>query len=215
MLREYFNGKADIWDEEVAEKDTSKLVRMAGRLDLEPGAVILDVGTGTGVFLPYLLESIGTNGKVVAIDIAEEMLARAKAKELGRNIEYLQADIDDTPLDGEMFDSIVCYSSVPHIQDKLKALAEMKRVMKGGGRLLICHTSSRAHINEIHSQIPEVAGDTVPDGDEMRSILSAAGFDRIKIEEDTESYLASAERPRDERQLLFPVVLPHPGLLPG
>jgi len=195
MLREYFNGKADIWDENVAEKDTAKLTQMAERLELEPGSVVLDVGTGTGVFLPYLLKSIGEKGKVVALDVAEDMLAEARVKKPGRNVEYLLADITDIPLYGEMFDSIVCYSSFPHFQDKPKALTEMKRVMKSGGRLFICHTSSRAHINEIHSQIPEVKDDTLPDGDEMRLLMSGAGYTGIKIEENNESYFASAEKP--------------------
>ncbi|MBA7600041.1 2-methoxy-6-polyprenyl-1,4-benzoquinol methylase [subsurface metagenome] len=123
------------------------------------------------------------------------MLRKARAKGFGGNIEYLQADITEIPLGDEIFDSVVCYSSFPHFQDKLRALTEIHRVMKGGGSLLVCHTSSRRHINEIHSQIPVVENDVLPDGNEMQLLLSAAGFSEIKIADDSESYLASAERP--------------------
>ncbi|UCD09824.1 MAG: class I SAM-dependent methyltransferase, partial [Dehalococcoidales bacterium] len=108
MLREYFNSRADVWDENIAEKDTNKLTRMAERLELKSGSDILDVGTGTGIFLPYLLKNIGESGKIVAIDLAEEMLAKARAKFPVNNVEYLHADIMDIPIYEEMFDSVVC-----------------------------------------------------------------------------------------------------------
>ncbi|UCH42318.1 MAG: methyltransferase domain-containing protein, partial [Dehalococcoidales bacterium] len=82
MIRAYFNERADIWDETVAEKDTAKLERMAARLNLKPGFKILDVGTGTGVFLPFIFNKIGQDGQVIAIDIADEMLLKAKVKGL-------------------------------------------------------------------------------------------------------------------------------------
>ncbi len=195
MLREYFNSKADIWDDNIAEKDTNKLTRMAERLEIQPNSVILDVGTGTGVLLPYLLKNIGNNGKIIALDLAEEMLAKARAKYPGENIEFLQADIMDIPIYEEMFDSVVCYSSFPHFRDKYKALTEMKRVMKVTGRIFICHTSSRDHINGIHTTLPGMENDLLPDPDEMQLLFSDAGFTVIKIEEDTESYLAVGEKP--------------------
>ena len=195
MIKAYFNEKAAIWDEVVAEKDTVKLEKMAERLNIKRGSTILDVGTGTGVFLPFLLSKVGKNGRIVALDFAEEMLKQAQAKGFDGNIDYLCTDVTDIPLDDETFDVVVCYSSFPHFQDKLKALTEINRVIKSGGRLLICHTSSRATINEIHHQIAVVENDTIPDGDEMQLMLSAAGFTEIKIEDKSDSYLASAEKP--------------------
>ena len=110
------------------------------------------------------------------------------------NIEFLHADVMDIPIYEETFDSVVCYSCFPHFQDKYKAVAEIKRVMKPGGRICICHTSSRDHINGIHSIHPGMENDLPPAPDEMRSLLSDAGFNVIKIEEDSESYLAVGEK---------------------
>jgi len=195
MIRAYFNQKAGTWDETVAKKDTAKLDRMAKRLKIKPGSTVLDVGTGTGVFIPFLLREIGKGGRIVALDLAEKMLRRARAKGFNGNIDYLCADVTDIPLRSEIFDIIVCHSSFPHFQDKPRALAEMNRVIKGGGRLLICHTSSRARINETHRQIPAVENDIIPDEGEMQIILLRAGFIEIKIG-DGESYLASARKPK-------------------
>ena len=194
IIREYFNQKASIWDESIAEKDTAKLERMARRLNIKPGSFVLDVGTGTGIFLPFLLKEIGTAGRIIALDFANEMVLSAKAKGFDGNIDYLHADVVDIPVGDGIFDAIVCYSSFPHFQDKPKAFAEMSRVIKSGGRLLICHTSSRATINEIHRQIPLVHHDTIPDADEMQSMLSLAGFTEIRIEDSSDSYLASARK---------------------
>jgi len=124
------------------------------------------------------------------------MLLKARAKGLVANVDYLCADIMEIPLADRVFDAVVCYSSFPHFQDKPKAFAEMLRVIKPGGSLIICHTSSRAHINEIHSQIPDVRHDILPAGDEMQLMLSAAGFSDIAIEDNSDTYLARAAKSR-------------------
>jgi ubiquinone/menaquinone biosynthesis C-methylase UbiE len=195
MSRAYFNEQADIWDETVAEKDTKKLERMAKRLNIKAGSIVLDVGTGTGVFLPFLLRVVGRSGRIVALDFAERMLKKAHAKGFNRGITYLQAEVSHIPARPESFDAIVCYSSFPHFPDKFKTLGELRRVIKNGGQLLICHTASRTQINAIHRQVPAVKDDTLPDETEMRGMLMAVGFTSIRIEDRSDSYLASAEKP--------------------
>lgn len=194
MPRSYFNEKASIWDETIAEKDATKLERMAQRLKIKPGSTVLDVGTGTGVFAPFLLRKAGNSGRLLALDVAEEMLKRARAKRFDGNIYFLQASVTNLPLPEEVFDTVVCYSSFPHFRDKPRALTEANRVLKKGGRLFICHTSSRTTINEIHQQIHALTNDTIPDQNEMRTTLSAAGFANIEIFDDRDNYLAAATK---------------------
>jgi ubiquinone/menaquinone biosynthesis C-methylase UbiE len=192
MIKTYFNGKAATWDEIAAEKDRSKLQQMAARLDIKQGSVVLDVGTGTGVFLPLLIQSVGSGGKILALDIAEEMLRRARAKGFKGAVAFMNADAAHIPLPEASVDSVVCYSSFPHFQDKPKALMEIYRVVKSGGRLYICHTSCREAINGLHNGIPEVAHDVIPEAWAMRAMLSAAGFVDIEIEDNHENYLCRA-----------------------
>jgi len=192
MIRAFFNERAAIWDEAIAEKDAAKLEGMANRLDIKAGSTVLDVGTGTGIFVPFLLQKIGPTGCLVAIDIAEQMLTVARTKIFALNTEHLQTDVVNLPFASEVFDIVVCYSSFPHFHDKQKALVEIARVLKRSGALFICHTSSRSAINNIHSGMPAVQNDLLPGADEMHQMLSMAGFLNIRIEDNEDSYLAAA-----------------------
>jgi ubiquinone/menaquinone biosynthesis C-methylase UbiE len=195
MSRAYFNQRAEIWDETVAEKDSRKLQEMSWRLNIRPGSSLLDVGTGTGIFLPFLLSQIGRHGWIIALDFAEKMLRKARAKGFRGDIGYLLANVSNIPLHDEVFDVTVCYSSFPHFPDKAQVLVEIKRVLKPGGQLFICHTSSRAKINEIHRQSPPVKNDLLPDEAEMQLLLREAGFTEITIADASDSYFCQARKP--------------------
>jgi ubiquinone/menaquinone biosynthesis C-methylase UbiE len=194
MLRTFFNERATIWDQTIAEKDSDKLEKMACRLEIKVGSSLLDVGTGTGVMVPYLLRRIGMTGRLVALDFAEEMLKISKSKGFFETIDLLHADISLLPLSENTFDTVVCYSSFPHFHDKPKALAEIHRVVRNRGWLYICHTSSRFKINSIHTASPVLKNDLLPDAEEMLGMLSMAGFGCVKIEDENDHYLACAQK---------------------
>ena len=194
MSKDFFNSRAATWDEQVAEKDVSKLKAMAARLDIKAGATVLDVGTGTGIFVPYLLEKIGREGKLVCLDFAEEMLKIARAKGFKGNVSYLCADIENNHLADESFDAVVCYSVFPHFNDKVKALKEIYRLLKKDGKLFICHTSSRQAINEIHRSLPAVCNHLFPENEDTHRMLSEAGFKEIRISDGEDDYLVSARK---------------------
>lgn len=195
MCREFFNSRAAIWDERVAEKDVSRLKAMAERLDIKAGSNILDVGTGTGIFIPFLIEKIGPDGSLVCLDYAEEMLKIARAKGNKGNISYVCSSLENCRLADNTFDSVVCYSVFPHFQDKPKAVREIYRLLKSEGKLFICHTSSRSQINEIHRSIPEVCDHILPDNSDVHRMLSDAGFEDICILDGKDDYLATARKP--------------------
>jgi len=194
VSKDFFNSRAATWDEKVAEKDVHKLNDMAARLDISPGDSVLDVGTGTGVFVPFLLRKIGREGNLTCLDYSEEMLKIARAKGFKGNIRYLCAEIENNRLNGESFDAVVCYSVFPHFANKPKALKEINRLLKKGGRLYICHTSSRQAINDIHRSTPEVCDHVFPENEETRRMLLEAGFDNVIISEGKADYLASARK---------------------
>ena len=194
MLRDYFNKQAEIWDKTASETDSAKLAKLAAQIELNPGDVVLDVGTGTGVFLPYIMQRIGTQGHIYALDIAEKMLAKAQQKYLQNNIKFICGSVEEIPLSANTCNSVICYSSFPHFRDKQQALHEMKRVLKKGGLLFIGHTSSREHINHIHSHHEVTVHDLLPDAVEMTQLLSSTGFIGVKVAETPDSYVAMGRK---------------------
>jgi ubiquinone/menaquinone biosynthesis C-methylase UbiE len=193
LSKDFFNTRAAAWDDTAAEKDTIKLQALADRLDIKPGAAVLDAGTGTGVFVPFLLEKIGPGGSLVCLDFAEEMLKVTRQKKFKGNITYLCADIVETFLPGASFDAVVCYSVFPHFNQPM-ALKEIYRLLKPEGWVFIAHTSSREFINHVHGKIPEVRGHLLPESKEMRRMLMDAGFAGISIVEGENDYLAQARK---------------------
>jgi ubiquinone/menaquinone biosynthesis C-methylase UbiE len=108
--------------------------RLVERLGLREGAHVLDVGCGTGRLAHWIAERVGPNGAVSGIDPLEERIQIARSRGGVARFEVGRAE-DLRAFDDASFD-FVCMSSVFHwVDDKTKALAEVRRVLRPGGRL--------------------------------------------------------------------------------
>jgi ubiquinone/menaquinone biosynthesis C-methylase UbiE len=108
--------------------------RLVERLGVKEGARVLDVGCGTGRLAQWIAERVGTNGVVTGIDPLEERIHIARSRGSAVRFEVGQAE-DLRAFEDSSFD-IVCMSSVFHwVADKAKALSEVRRVLRPGGRL--------------------------------------------------------------------------------
>jgi ubiquinone/menaquinone biosynthesis C-methylase UbiE len=193
--REYFNQLAGKWDRMTSEETRSRLPELIQDLRIKSGDTVLDVGGGTGILLPLLCKVAGNKSKIISLDIAEEMLKQARNTSYPSSIHYVHADVVAIPLASETLDLVICYSCFPHFPDKPKALAEMARVLRSCGRLVICHTASRHEINELHESIGDVIGkDFIPDEATMRDMLTASGLKTIEVRDEAHRYLAIAAK---------------------
>jgi len=191
--RAYFNEKAVIWDQVMEHKPHEKLKEIFRNLEFEPGSTVLDVGTGTGVMLPLLKEIVGPSGRIIAFDLAEEMLSLAKMKNGEENIDYIQGDITAYPFKDNTFDVVICNSCFPHFLDQAASVSEMARILKPGGRAVICHLSSREELNTMHHSLGGVVGnDLLPDKNEMMFMFKQAGFSAINIDDLDDRYILTA-----------------------
>ena len=96
---------------------------------------VLEVAVGTGRNLPYYPEGVRLTG----VELSREMLtiARGRATSLGRRADLRQGDAQALPFPDASFDTVVCTLSLCSIPDDRRAVAEMKRVLRPGGQLLL------------------------------------------------------------------------------
>jgi ubiquinone/menaquinone biosynthesis C-methylase UbiE len=119
-------------------------------LNLREGERVLEVGCGTGV-LSFLAKMIvGDGGAVEGIDIAPKMVARArqKAEKAGLPINFRVASIDELPYRDGVFDAVISSLMFHHLPLRIKerGLEEVYRVLKRGGRFLVCDFSSPRYL---------------------------------------------------------------------
>jgi ubiquinone/menaquinone biosynthesis C-methylase UbiE len=188
----YFNEAAETWDQRFyTPKLAAFLGRLVSRFGLKLGYNVLDVGTGTGVLIPFLLQTIGPTGSVTAIDFAERMvqICRSKHSHL-KNVTVRLHDVEEEDLPTASFDAVTCFGLFPHLEKKEKALNNLHRALKPRGNLIIAHALSSKEVKAHHnSASPPVANDTLPENAEMRRLLNRTGFTEIYIEDEPGCYL--------------------------
>jgi len=195
QLQEYFDQLAPTWDKELTRERLKCLGNIVKKLGIKPGYYVLDIGSGTGVLLPFLIAELGDEGKVVALDFSAEMLGQAQAKNFQPVVGFAQADVLAIPLADKSVDLAICNSAFPHFNDKVKALKEIARVLRNNGRLVICHTMSREILNRLHQSIGGiVASDLLPDESQLRGLIKQAGLKITHFEDSPERYLVIAEK---------------------
>lgn len=190
--QEFFNTAAVTWDRRFKTQELlGFLDRLIPKLHLKKGEKILDVGTGTGILIPFLLKAVGSTGHINAIDFSEKMVEICKAKYAYHPNVCIDIErIENLHFPTESFDAITCFGLLPHLENKELALAQMNRVLKNGGRLIIAHALSSAEIKaHHHNSSPVVAHDTLPEDKNMRELLRQAGFYRIQIMDKPGCYL--------------------------
>ena len=160
---------------------------------LQPGEVVLDLGSGGGLDVLLAARQVGEDGFVYGVDMTDRMLelARTNAARMGtENVEFRKGDLEDLPLGANTVDVIISNCVVNLTPDKGRALGEAFRVLKPGGRLAISDIvidgdlsdlpESEAQIRAGLSWAGCIAGAlTVSD---LSHLLEAAGFEKVSID---------------------------------
>jgi SAM-dependent methyltransferase len=155
---------------------------------LNPGDVVLDLGSGGGIDVLLSARRVGPTGKAYGLDMTDEMLALAnenKRKAGAENVEFLKGEIENLPLPDNSVDVIISNCVINLSADKDRVLREAFRVLKPGGRFAVSDVVTRGAIpDEIRQKVLLWVGCIAGalDETEYRSKLKAAGFEQIEVE---------------------------------
>src|ERR1700756_4449196 len=155
---------------------------------LEPGEVVLDLGSGGGIDVLLSAKRVGPTGKAYGLDMTDEMLAlaREKQKKAGvTNVEFLKGAIESIPLPDNSVDVIISNCVINLSGDKDRVLREAFRVLKPGGRFAISDVVVRGEVPpEIRKSMELWVGCIAGalEEYEYRDKLFRAGFESIDIE---------------------------------
>jgi arsenite methyltransferase len=155
---------------------------------LNPGEVVLDLGSGGGIDVLLSAKRVGPAGKAYGLDMTDEMLALAnenKRKAGASNVEFLKGEIENIPLPDNSVDVIISNCVINLSADKDRVLREAFRVLKPGGRFAVSDVVTRGVISEeIRKSVLLWVGCMAGalDETEYSEKLEAAGFEHIEIE---------------------------------
>jgi ubiquinone/menaquinone biosynthesis C-methylase UbiE len=190
VQRQFFDARARHWETRCYPPETrARLEDFLPTWQIAAGTMILDIGTGPGVLLPYLA---AYGAQVVAVDISMAMLQQAAHKAIASGL--VQADAQFLPFANASFHQVICFAAFPHFPDKAQAVRECARVLRPGGTLVIAHLLSRQELAQHHSRHSAVAADTLPEAGAMEAMLAAAGLRLIELVDHPGRYLARARR---------------------
>lgn len=148
---EFFNKIAKEWDS-IIEVNEEKINLLLSKLDIKSNERILDVGTGTGVIIPFI-KALNKGGYIKGVDISTGMLNIAKEKY--KNLENIEFEIKDVEEEEiyEKYDKIILYSMFPHLENKTKTVKTLiNKNLNKNGKLIIAHSNSREFLNNMHKE---------------------------------------------------------------
>jgi len=164
------------------------LVNDAG---LVPGERVLDVACGTGIIARLAAERVAPTGSVSALDVNAAMLSTARSLPPAIPIKWYETAAESAPLPDSSFDVVFCQLGLQFVADKPAAVAEMRRVLKPGGRLYISTPMPNDLFDVLDREIARHVSKeasafvhavfSLNDAQEMGDLITGAGFESPKI----------------------------------
>jgi SAM-dependent methyltransferase len=188
--RAFFATRAFRWNDRFGD-DRPAYEQAIRESDVPRGGTVVDVGCGTGRALPAMRDAVGDGGVVIGIDLTPEMLTVASLQ-CTSQFQLVLADARRLPLADGSVDAVFAAGLVQHLPDPRAGLAELARVTRPGGRLIIFHPSGRAALAARHGRTLRDDEPLAPH--QLRGLLDGSGWSLVRYDDPPHRFYALAER---------------------
>ncbi|MEM3531507.1 MAG: arsenite methyltransferase [Candidatus Methanomethyliaceae archaeon] len=158
---------------------------------IKEGETVLDLGSGGGIDVFLAAKKVGTKGKVIGVDMTEEMINKARdvASKYGyNNVEFRLGEIENLPIESESVDVIISNCVINLSPDKERVFREAYRVLKPGGRIMISDLVTEGELPETLKKSFDAWANCVAgalEKNDYLGVIRKAGFKNVKIVSET------------------------------
>lgn len=164
--------------------------------DLQEGEAVVDIGCGTGAAARFAAEKVGASGRVAGVDVNAGMIAVAQslAPVPGAMIEWVECTAYQLPFTEAEFDVALCAQTLQFLEDRPRGLAEMYRILKPGGRVVVslwCDLRESPYFHVLVQAVTKhIGAETaaglraafgLSDSEAIRALLTGAGFKNMQL----------------------------------
>jgi len=195
VQRDFFSGLIHVFDPPLPEGVPERLEKIVASARINKGETVLDVGSGTGILIPLIRAYEPRT--IFACDLSEAMLAH-----LRKQYPYalaIAADVREISLPDNSMDVVMMNACYPNIVDKDSSIANISRMMKPNGRMVISHPMGKSFIDSLKEKSPFPLDD-FPQRSEAQDLFEPYGFEIQNLIDEPRLYvLVAVKKDRVER----------------
>lgn len=186
----YFDTITEVFDPPYPPGVAERLDRIVAAARIRPGDAVLDVGTGTGALLPGVLGAGAS--EVYANDLAHAMLETVARRYPG--VTTVPGGIRTLALPDDSVDVVTVNACYPNLADKRTVFANIVRMLRPGGRIVISHPMGRRILDFLHAEMPFPVDDFPADRAEADALFAPFGLTVAQFVDEDELYILVLQR---------------------
>ena len=187
LQQQAFDEVAEGFGQPIPEDVLQRLQSVVEMAGIAPGESVLDVGTGAGVLIPFILQR--RPSRVAACDLSGEMLQLASGR-YGDKVTFLQSDVVDVPAELGPFNAVFCNAMFGNVFDQRQTVEAIENLLAVSGRLVISHPMGRDFVRRLKAGSPQYNLKELPDEPALVRLVNGTGLSVTRYVDEPDLYVA-------------------------
>lgn len=184
-----FDAQVDFFKQQIPTDVQQRLLEIVKAAGLTASSSVLDVGTGTGVLIPFIKRF--SVSEIVGCDLSPAMLEEATARY--PDIDFWCGDMVDLPLYKGPFEVIFFNAMFGNVWDQRAVLEKAVELLLDGGRIVISHPMGAGFVRQLAQQDSALVSHTLPSSEELAELIKGLPLNVIRFDDQQELYLCMLE----------------------